>query len=93
MQPVDVWGYIPSAKNKAADLISKGCNVKDIPIILEGPEILRKPMKCWPNSPLKKFTLENEENNEELVRIVNAVTVEKQLIEVDKFNDWENCYV
>ena len=45
LQPVDVWDYIPSAKNKAADLISKGCNIKDIPIILEGPEILRKPMK------------------------------------------------
>ena len=66
-----------------------GCNAKDIQTIVEGPEVLRIPMKCWPDSPLAKLTPENDE----LIRFVNTITPEQQPIDGDKFNDWNNCCV
>ena len=39
LQPVKVWRYIPSNKNKSADLISKGCDTDYLKVIIEGPDI------------------------------------------------------
>ena len=43
LHPIDVWKYIPSAKNKTADMISKGCKYKDLDNIIRGPNVLYTP--------------------------------------------------
>ena len=47
--PVKVWSYIPTSENKAVDLISKGCDVKDLDIILKGPRVLWEKRATWDN--------------------------------------------
>ena len=49
LHPVREWRYVPGNKNKAADMISKGCEAKDLNIIIIGPEILKIPFSEWPN--------------------------------------------
>ena len=48
------WRYLPSKKNKAADLLSKGCTRKELDIIVNGPDIIRKPNCKWSITPGKK---------------------------------------
>ena len=47
LQPVNVWRYIPSSENTGADLISKGCQFKDLEKIVAGPKMFYSPRKEW----------------------------------------------
>ena len=84
LHPVKEWRYVPSKKNKAADLISKGCDIKDLRIIIEGPDLLKIPVKDWPILLKEK---ENEEDDKELVISANAAKIVEPLIDISKFND------
>ena len=51
-------------------------------------KILKTPMNCWPSSQFEKRGSEIEENDE-LVRYVNATVIENPVINANKINDWE----
>ena len=36
--PASNWRYVPSNKNKAADLLSKGCKKSELDLIISGPD-------------------------------------------------------
>ena len=38
LHPVNRWAYIPSTKNNAADLVSKGCDFNHLRAVTDGPE-------------------------------------------------------
>ena len=92
LHPVKNWRYIPGKKNIAADLISKGCNVNRLEDIINGPNILKVPLKEWPNLDRTRKTeegIKEEEDEEEGIVIkVNSAAVEESIIELEKHNDW-----
>ena len=61
MYPVKEWRYVPGNKNKAADLISKGCDMNELTTITEGPELLKVPFSKCPNLSKKKVEVDEEE--------------------------------
>ena len=84
--PSSVWRYIPSTKNKAADLLPKGCSKSELNVILEGPDILRIPTKDWPKQPeCRKSEIDVEKK--ELIHVTVA-TVLEPLIDLEKYNSW-----
>ena len=84
--PSSVWRYIPLTKNKADDLLSKGCSKSELNVILEGPDILRIPTKEWPKQPeCRKSEIDVEKK--ELIHITVA-TVSEPLIDLEKYNSW-----
>ena len=84
--PSSVWRYVPSTKNKAADLLSKGCGKRELCTILEGPDILRIPNKDWPKQP----ECRKSEVDVEKVALLHiaAVTVLEPLLDVEKYSSW-----
>ena len=87
-----VWRYIPSSKNTAADLISKGCNHGDLKTIIEGPITLRVPEKEWPKSPVGlndgdgAFTVELK--SKEYVMAVANVN-QPEVIDITRYSSWK----
>lgn len=90
LHPVKNWRYIPGKKNKAADLISKGCDVKDLENIINGPNILKLPLKEWPtlDRVSKKEDPIKDEENEEIVITLNSISVKEPVIELENYNGW-----
>ena len=88
LHPVDVWEYLPSAKNKTADLISKGCSRKDLDIIIRGPDVLFTPRSTWPKLPLieDKAEMDSEKNPGILINIVSP---DESVINVEKYESWK----
>ena len=79
------WNYIPSKKNKPADLISKGCDRKDIGTILKGPEHMYLPEKKWP----KPNFIPNKGDIElEYVSHSIASNCDIPYVNPEKFSDW-----
>ena len=85
---VDQWRYIPSKKNRAADLLSKGCSREELVIIVAGPDILQAPMGEWnfqPTKPLPEEVADEPKSNEFLI---NVTMIQQPLIELERFSSW-----
>ena len=83
------WRYVPSRKNKTADLLSKGCNRDDIQSIINGPDILKTPNNDWPPEPKGNKV---EIDSEKLVKFnIVSVTVKdtQALFDISKYNSWK----
>ena len=85
LQPAKVWRYIPTYKNKSADLISKGCDTKDLDIIINGPDILKLPVDNWPSNT-KNAT---KKENEELLVSRISIICKEDLLDINYYNDWQ----
>ena len=84
--PSSTWGYIPSNKNKSADLLSKGCGRKELEIIINGPDILKVPERDWPTLPENRKI---DESNELRVETkLTIATFSQPLAEVCKYSSW-----
>ena len=86
--PSSCWGYLPSTKNKSADLLSKGCTRKELDIILKCPDILRIPESTWPKLPEPKKT-DDYENELVIVRKVAVGNLTDPLMILEKYNSWK----
>ena len=80
------WNCIPSKKNIAADLLSKGCRREQLNIIIEGPELLRIPYAEWTASPVSYGTTVNNEEN--IASVVNPISLTEPIIDPNKFSNW-----
>ena len=88
LHPVSVWEYLPSAKNKSADLISKECLHKDLDLIIRGPEVLFTPRSTWPKLPLVEE--KTERDSEKIPNImINTARPDDSVINVEKSKSWK----
>ena len=86
LQPVKNWKYVSTTENKSADLISKGCDVKSLKLILKGPSILRESRASWNKSRI----LDNTDGSDIEEITCNAVaTNEVDKIDVSKYNSFQ----
>ena len=85
LTPSGHWRYVPSQKNKAADLLSKGCRKDDLRIILEGPELLHVPEENWPKILDKKMEVDKEEGT---VHMVQSTAVAKTFVDPHQYSKW-----
>ena len=85
--PSSVWRYVPSTKNKAADLLSKGCGTTDLDVIIKGPDILKRRTAEWPEPPTKR----KAGGDAELLETVNSTAIARvdPLFNIDKFESWK----
>ena len=79
------WDCIPSKKNKAADLLSKGCLREQLNIIIEWPELLSVPYVEWPASPENYGTTVVEEN---IASIFNLILRLEPIMDPNKCTSW-----
>ena len=87
-----VWRYIPSSKNKSADMISKGCDHNDLKYVLEGPEFMRMATVEWPEASVNASEEDNV-FNEEVKSKEYGITVtmaEPNVIGIEKYSSWKN---
>ena len=85
--PASNWRYVSSNKNKAADMLSKGCKKEGLETIINGPDILKIPYEEWPKHPKHKETTLIEELVAERKCAV-AMNVEP-LLNLEKYNSWK----
>ena len=79
------WKYIPSEKNKAADLLSKGCKREELDIIIHGPNILKVPSQDWPVTQIKT----TDEDLESVHNVgTNIVEDSDPIIDPHRFSSW-----
>ena len=86
--PISNWSYIPSKRNKAADLLSKGCNRKDLDVIVNGPDVLRLPESNWTLGTPKPLV---DISDNELVKNYNIhhAVVNEPIFELTKYSNWK----
>ena len=88
LHPMESWRYIPGRNNRAADLISKGCNYEKLEEILKGPDILYDKSDTWTWNPdiINQKDIDVEKNAKQLVVAVSPV---ESVIDVNKFSSWK----
>ena len=86
--PSKIWRYVPSNKNKSADLISKGCAYKDLETIIKGPEVLRLPDREWPT--ICKQNIKNcDVELEEIIILANVTHLSNTVVDVTTYSSWK----
>ena len=85
--PSSNWRYVPSSKNKAADLLSKGCTKAKLELIINGPDILQIPDKEWPNHPKNKENMMMDELVIE--RKMGVAKITEPILDIEKYSTWK----
>ena len=89
LQATRRWSHIPTQENKAADLISKGCNVTELRIVHEGPRILRKSRDTWVKQ-VPRDEKETTPDDEAITCNQGTVTkTEDDVIDLSKFSSYK----
>ena len=85
--------YVPSTQNPA-DIISRGGTTADMQRVIQGPEFLKKPPHCWPETPVNIPDRPNDEErkkkhfrNAKKVS-VNAVSSSAPVVAPEKYSSW-----
>ena len=81
------WKYVPSRKNKAADLISKGCKLGEMEIIIKGPDHLYLPESKWPKWPIEENKLEIV-TEYKCLSVVDYAEQDSPLFDPMKYSSW-----
>ena len=89
LQPVSNWSYIPSRKNRAADLISKGCNVEDLKVILEGPSILREHSTKWSELQITPTPKDDTDAEEVSCNVAITPTETEEVIDINRYKSFQ----
>ena len=86
--PHKVWSYIPSLRNKAADINSKGCRYEDLSMVLDGPNWTKSSEKLWPTSVNKfgeeQFCLEEMKSKASYLTVATNI----KIIDENRYSSW-----
>ena len=81
-----VWRYVPSSRNNAADLVSKGCSRNELENIIMGPDILYSCKRDWPQMPNLKH--DEEVKVESNANMLAAGVATESLMDLERVSSW-----